>query len=140
LTDQLNSRWNAIVLSNLWLGYLRDEQKELDLNILEENTVAALLGMPHLALWELAHIDLKVMWAPNSDSKEHGEVKGNVILIYDEEKKTALETLKHEFLHYSIHKEVVEPLIKYINLEKALIEDLIYRRVEDLVDRLSKLL
>jgi hypothetical protein len=84
--------------------------------------------------------DLKVVWAPSSDPKEHGEVKGNVILIYDEEKKTALETLKHEFLHYSIHKEVVEPLIKYINLEKALIEDLIYRRVEDLVDRLSKLL
>jgi hypothetical protein len=84
--------------------------------------------------------DLKVVWAPNPDSKEHGEVKGNVILIYDEEKKTALETLKHEFLHHSIHREVVEPLIKYINLEKALIEDLIYRRVEDLVDRLSKLL
>jgi len=55
--------------------------------------------------------DLKVVWAPNSDLKEHGEVKENVIFIYDEEKKTALETLKHEFLHYSIHKEVVEPLI-----------------------------
>ena len=114
LTDQLNSRWDAIVLSNLWLGYLRGEQKEPwdwdlkdlgvfdklveyvkanhtgliathgtlsdwvvwrgceedehqkvgsrghvgntigDLNILKENTVAALLGMPHLSLWELA--------------------------------------------------------------------------------------
>jgi len=83
--------------------------------------------------------DLKVVWAPNSDSKEHGEVKENVVLIYDVEKKTAVETLKHEFLHHCIHREVVEPLVRYINLEKALIENLIYRRVEDLVDRLSKL-
>jgi hypothetical protein len=83
--------------------------------------------------------DLKVVWLPNLDSKDLGEVREGVIYIYVKEEKAAVEVLKHEFLHYSIHKEVVEPLIKYINLEKALIENLIYRRLENLVDRLSKL-
>jgi hypothetical protein len=84
--------------------------------------------------------DLKVVWLPNSGSKELGEVREGVIYIYATNPKAAVEVLKHEFLHYCIHREVVEPLVKYINLEKALIEDLIYRRVEDLVNRLSKLL
>lgn len=84
--------------------------------------------------------DLRVVWAPDPDSKIHGECKENKLYIYDEDEKVALETLKHDFLHYHIHKRVVEPLVKHINLQKALIEDLIYSRVEELVDKLSKLL
>lgn len=111
LTDQLNSRWDVIILSNLWLGYLSAGDKSWDwdlkdlgvfdkvadyvranhtglvathgtlgdwkiwkgcgepqkvgsrghtgeavsdLNVVKETTVAGLLGVPHLALWEFA--------------------------------------------------------------------------------------
>ncbi len=84
--------------------------------------------------------DLKVVWAPNTASDKHGEVKAGVILIYDQDEENALQTLKHEFIHHHLNKGIVEPLIKHINLQKCLIEDLIYRRVEELVDRLSNLL
>jgi hypothetical protein len=112
VNQQLSLRWDTIILSNLWLGYLikeqegpwswdlrdlnvldkivnyvktnhtgliathgtlsdwvvwkgceEDERQKVDsrghvgnaigdLNIIKENTIAALLGMPHLALWE----------------------------------------------------------------------------------------
>jgi len=61
-----------------------------------------------------------------------GEVRDKTIYIYDADEEAAIKTLKHEFIHHQIHKEVVEPLVKHINLQKALIEDF--------ADRLSKLL
>jgi hypothetical protein len=67
-------------------------------------------------------------------------VKGNVVYVYDEDEERALLTLKHEFIDYHINSDVVEPLIKYINMQKCLIEDLIYGRKERLVKRFLKLL
>jgi len=83
---------------------------------------------------------LRVRWVPNLNSDRHGEVKGDVIYIYDEREERALLTLKHEFIDYHINKEVIEPLIKYINMQKCLIEDLIYSRKERLVERILRLL
>jgi thermostable 8-oxoguanine DNA glycosylase len=83
--------------------------------------------------------DLSVIWSPNKDLDKHGEVKDNIIYVYDEDINSALKTLKHEFIHYHL-KYIIEPLIKHINMQKCLIEDLVYRRVEELSDRLSKLL
>lgn len=84
--------------------------------------------------------DLEVRWIPNPNSDRHGEVKGGVIRIYDEDEERALLTLKHEFIDYHISKEIVEPLVKYINMQKCLIEDLVYGRKERLVKRVLKLL
>ena len=84
--------------------------------------------------------ELSVKWTPNPDSDRHGEVKGTVTYIYDDCEDRALLTLKHEFLDYHISKEVIEPLIKYINVQKCLIEDLVYSRKERLVRRFLKLL
>lgn len=84
--------------------------------------------------------ELRVMWLPNPNSDRHGEVKGKVIYVYDEEVEEALETLKHEFLDHHITREVVEPLIEYVNMQKRIIEGLVYRRKERLVEGLSKLL
>jgi len=67
-------------------------------------------------------------------------VKGDLIHIYDEHEERALLTLKHEFIDYHITKEIVEPLIKYINMQKCLIEDLVYSRKERLVKRILRLL
>jgi hypothetical protein len=83
--------------------------------------------------------ELSVKWAPKLDSDRHGEVLGTVIYIYDESEDGAFLTLRHEFVDYHITKEVIEPLIKYINVQKCLIEDLIYSRKERLVKRFLKL-
>ena len=83
---------------------------------------------------------LEVRWVPDPSSSRHGEVKGTTIYIYDEDGEGALQTLKHEFVDYVITKGVVEPLIKYINLQKCLFEDQVYKRKERLVDGLLRLL
>ncbi|MHA1632268.1 MAG: hypothetical protein ACTSXC_05600, partial [Candidatus Freyarchaeota archaeon] len=83
---------------------------------------------------------LSVRWVPNPDSDRHGEVKGDIIYIYDTLEDRALETLEHEFVDQAITEEVIDPLIKYINIQKCLIEDLIYSRKERLVKSLLKLL
>ena len=83
--------------------------------------------------------ELSVKWIPNPDSDRHGEVKGTIIYIYDCEER-ALLTLKHEFLEYNITKEVIDPLVKIINIQKCIIDDLISSRKERLVKRFLKLL
>jgi hypothetical protein len=84
--------------------------------------------------------ELKVRWVPNPNSDRHGEVKGDVVYVYDEDEGRALLTLRHEFIDYHVSSDVVEPLIKYINMQKCLIEDLIYGRKERLVKRFLRLL
>ena len=84
--------------------------------------------------------DLGVRWVPDGNSKLSGEVMGDVIYVYDEGEAEALETLKHEFIDHSISKDVVEPLVEYVNMQKSLIERLIYKRKENLVNKLTKLL
>ena len=42
--------------------------------------------------------ELKVRWIPNNNSRISGEVRGDYIYLYDEDKEVALETLKHEFI------------------------------------------
>ncbi len=109
-----------------------DDKNSVESKLMEElERIKAKVGMGH---------DLKLKWAPSLASDKHGEVRGNVILIYDEELEDALQTLRHEFIDYNITKEVLEPAVQYINMQKSLIESLLYRRKESLVDRLSKLL
>lgn len=84
--------------------------------------------------------ELSVKWAPKPDSDRHGEVIGTAIYVYDVCEDRALLTVKHEFLDYHITKEVIDPLVKFINIEKCLIEDLVYDRKERLVKRFLKLL
>lgn len=79
-----------------------------------------------------------VKWVPR-DGEFSGEVKDGVVYVYDREPEKAVETLKHEVID-SVLTEPIEPLIKYINLQKSLIEALVYRRKERAVERLSKLL
>ena len=85
-------------------------------------------------------LGLEVVWAPGADKALLGEVKGKVIYIYEECRKRALETLRHEFLDYIISREIIAPLVKQINMQKRLIEYLVYERKERLIDRFTGLL
>lgn len=84
--------------------------------------------------------ELGVRWIPNPNSDRQGEVKGSTIYIYDKDVNEAILTLKHEFIDHYITREVVKPLIEYVNMQKRIIEGLVYRRKERLVEGLSKLL
>lgn len=74
----------------------------------------------------------------NPHSDRHGEVKGTV--IYDGDPAEALRTPRHEFIDCYVCKGIIQPLVKWINMQKSLIEDLIYARKEDLVKVLLALL
>lgn len=83
---------------------------------------------------------LELIWRPDEDSDRHGEVKGNIILIYDTVEEEALRTLRHEFLDHLISNEIIKPLVEQINMQKRLIESLLYGRKEVLIERFIKLL
>lgn len=83
--------------------------------------------------------ELRVKWGPNGNSNLSGEVRGEIIYIYDEEEELALETLKHEFIDYAISK-VIEPYKEVTNKLISLINEDTYRRKEKLVDALSQLI
>jgi thermostable 8-oxoguanine DNA glycosylase len=83
--------------------------------------------------------ELKVVWLPNNNSNLSGEVKGETIYVYEEELEKALETLKHEFLDYSI-SQVIEPYRQLTNKLIMLINEEAYKRKEMLVENLRRLI
>jgi len=83
--------------------------------------------------------ELKVRWIPNDDSKLSGEVKGEIIYIYERNGDLALETLKHELIDYTISK-VIEPYSEITNRLIAPINDNVYKRKEKLADTIALLI
>ncbi len=83
---------------------------------------------------------LGIFWIPLEDPDKHGEVKGDVIIIYDKDEEVAVRTVKHEFFDHLITREIVDPLVNYINLQKNLIDKLIYERKETIVEKMVDLL
>ena len=87
-------------------------------------------------------LELRVVWMPGGLKRSvdgnllSGEVRGNVIIIYDSELEAALETLKHEFLDYVISHEIEEPYKELINRLIDGFEAVMYRRKERLIERL----
>ncbi len=83
---------------------------------------------------------LGILWIPLEDPDRHGEVKGDVIILYDKDEEVAVRTLRHEFFDHLITREIVDPLVNYINLQKNLIDKLIYERKEAIVEKMVDLL
>ena len=83
--------------------------------------------------------ELTLKWLPGEKDGICGEVKENVILIYEDNETKALETLKHEFLDYIISK-TIEPYEKIANKLIGLVNEEAYRRKEKLVEVLTKLI
>jgi len=82
---------------------------------------------------------LKVDWVPNGSRDVHGEVRGDIIYVYDESLEEAVQTLRHEFIDYAVsrtiepYRDIANKLIVFIN-EKA------YRDKEKLVGALCTLI
>ena len=78
-----------------------------------------------------------VKWLPLAKSDLSGEIKGNLILLYDEDFESARETLKHRLIDFAISK-VIEPYIQVTNRLISLLNERAYKEKEKLVERLVK--
>ncbi|MEM4497692.1 MAG: hypothetical protein QW692_02570 [Nitrososphaerota archaeon] len=85
------------------------------------------------------HGDLKVSWIPKAESRLSGEVRGGVIYIYELEADKALETLRHEFVDFMVSR-AIEPYREVANKLMELVNEMLYRRKEEVVKALLKLL
>ena len=83
--------------------------------------------------------ELAVVWSPSSDSKLSGEVKDGVIHIYELEGNRAVEALRHEFIDHLVG-QAIEPYRSVANKLIQLLNEAAYRKKEEVVEALAKLL
>ena len=82
--------------------------------------------------------ELKVVWLPSYNSKLSGEVKNDIIYIYEPEECEAIKTLKHEFVDYIV-SQAIEPYKDIVNKFIQLLNEETYKKKESVVEALLKL-
>ena len=82
---------------------------------------------------------LKVVWKPSPDGTLSGEVKNNLIYVYEADEEKAVDTLRHEFLDYCI-SQAIEPFREVTNWLIKMINENAYKRKEKVVEALTRLL
>jgi hypothetical protein len=85
-------------------------------------------------------LGLRVVWMPDETKHLSGEVKGNVIYIYEADTKEAIRALRHEVVDHLLTSRIVKPLVRLINTLIKSREAEIYREKEKLVEILSRLI
>ena len=109
------------------------KEEEQDVRVKLESELRRLQSLTGL------NSSLKVNWVPNGNRDVHGEVRSDIIYVYDEDLEEAVRTLKHEFIDYAVsrtikpYRDIANKLIVFIN-EKA------YRDKEKLVGALCTLI
>ena len=83
--------------------------------------------------------EFKVVWSPKADSKKEGEVVGDTIFVYSIDVDEALQTLRHEFVD-TVVSSAIQPYLKLINVLLSAISEDAYKKKEDVVEKLLKLL
>jgi len=83
--------------------------------------------------------ELRVVWLPTPSSKLSGEVKDHVIYIYEPDENKAIETLRHEYIDYLV-SQAIEPYKTAANAFIKLLNETAYKKKEEVVDALLKLL
>lgn len=83
--------------------------------------------------------EFKVFWSPKADSKKEGEVVGNTIFIYSLDVDEALQTLRHEFVDIIV-SSAIQPYLKLVNVLLSAISEDAYKKKEEAVEMLLKLL
>ena len=83
--------------------------------------------------------ELKVVWEPSPDRALSGEVKNNLIYVYEVDEQKAINTLRHEFLDYCI-SQAIQPYKEVTNRLIRMVNDDAYKRKERVVEALVKLL
>jgi hypothetical protein len=84
-------------------------------------------------------VNLIVYWRPDSAKTVHGEIRGNVIFIYDNEESQAWNTFTHEITEYKL-QSVTRPYRLLINNLIEAVEKSIYAEKEEFIDFLPKMI
>lgn len=82
--------------------------------------------------------ELKVVWKP-VESSLSGEVVNGILYVYERDKGLALMALRHEFIDYLVSR-AVEPYRAVANRLVQLLNDICYKRKEEVVEALLRLL
>lgn len=83
--------------------------------------------------------EFKVVWLPKADSKKEGEVVGNTIFVYSLDVDEALQTLQHELVDVVV-SSAIEPYLELVNTLLSAISEDAYKKKEEAVETLLKLL
>jgi hypothetical protein len=84
-------------------------------------------------------INLLVAWKPDNLKSVHGEIKGNVIFLYDSEKAEAWSTFTHEVIEYKL-QAVTLPYRILVNNLIEVVEKSIYAEKEQFIEFLPKII
>ncbi|MGD0449448.1 MAG: hypothetical protein ABSA79_00145 [Candidatus Bathyarchaeia archaeon] len=84
-------------------------------------------------------VNLIVIWKPDESKTNHGEIKGNVIFVYDLKKEEAWATLTHEITEFKL-QNVTRPYRLLVNNLIEAIEKQIYTEKEQFIDFLPKMI
>jgi uncharacterized phage-like protein YoqJ len=84
-------------------------------------------------------INLVVLWIPNESKSIHGEIKGNVIFLYNSEKAEAWNTFTHEITEYKL-QAVTRPYRILVNNLIEAVEKSIYAEKEQFIEFLPKMI
>jgi hypothetical protein len=84
-------------------------------------------------------INLVVLWTPNESKSVHGEIKGNIIFLYDSEKAEAWSTFTHEITEYKL-QAVTRPYRILVNNLIEAVEKSIYAEKEQFIEFLPKMI
>lgn len=80
---------------------------------------------------------MNLVYRPDGGSKLSGEVVGDTIYIYEEDKEKAQETLIHEYLDYSISL-AIEPYRNLLNVLIRHLSQTSYEKKESVIEALTK--
>lgn len=84
-------------------------------------------------------IQLKVLWKPDKSKSVHGEIRGNIIVLYDSDACEAWSTLTHEITEYKL-QNVTRPYRLMVNSLIEALEKSIYAEKEQFIDFLPKII
>jgi len=84
-------------------------------------------------------ISLVVLLNPDNSKSVHGEIKGNVIFLYDSEKAEAWSTFTHEVTEYKL-QAVTRPYRILVNNLIEAVEKSIYAEKEQFIGFLPKMI
>lgn len=86
---------------------------------------------------------LDLLYLPGADRTNDrgnrllGEVQANTIILYESDEQKAIHTLQHEFIEHMI-KQRTAGYVLVINMQKEIIETLLYGQDEALVETLVR--
>lgn len=84
-------------------------------------------------------IPLVVVWTPNPNMSVHGEIKQNVLCVYDEQPDDVWPTFVHEVIEYKL-KNVTRVYRSMINSLIEGYEKLAYQEKEEFIEFIPRLM